>query len=131
MNPTYPETPFEGSNPDVTEAAPDHVSHDPGKTSDIIAKVQLIRVRPNGERLPLTANVCSPYKTLDGFWRTTLLLEGFNEEVPEIYGVDSLQSLFLAIDKVHVALAALVEQGDRLLDEEGRDFLFDRYFRTA
>jgi predicted methyltransferase len=96
-----------------------------------IAKTELVRVRPGGERTVLTVEIGQPYKTPEGIWRTPLALHGLDGRLSDICGEDSLQSLCLALSMVHRRLTSVVEAGDRLVDAEGGVFPFEAYFSTT
>lgn len=93
-----------------------------------IARIELIRVRANGERVTIVTKIGRPYQASAGNWRTPVALHGLDGQACDVYGEDSLQSLALAVEMVHHRLASVVEAGDRLLDTGGGEFPFDAYF---
>ena len=93
-----------------------------------IAKAELVRVRANGERVSIVAEIGQPYQAPQGDWRTPVSLHGLDGRLSDICGEDSLQSLALAVEMVHRRLASIVEDGDRLLDTDGGEFPFETYF---
>jgi|GEM_PF-1388543 len=108
----------------------DRITHEPGKSYDVIAKVELLCVASNGERSSISAAVGSPYKSLGGFWRTPIRFRGFADSTPEIYGEDSLQSLAFALEKIHKELSLIIQRGGRLLDKEGAEISLESYFKS-
>jgi len=107
----------------------DRITHEPGKSYDIIAKLELTRVSQGGERIPISAAIGSPYKTMGGFWRTPIRLKGFGEPTPEVYGVDSMHSLYLAIENIRQWLGSINRHGDNLVDAEGTEMTAEKYFK--
>ncbi|HWB61818.1 MAG TPA: hypothetical protein VG733_20215 [Chthoniobacteraceae bacterium] len=107
----------------------DRITHEPGKSYDIIAKLELIRAAPSGERATISFALGAPYITTDGFWRTPVRITGFGDPSPEVYGIDSLQSLHLAMDVIRKDIASLLAGGDKLMDRDGREFKPAEYFR--
>ena len=95
-----------------------------------IAHLELTRVRTNGQRTLISVKVGPPYKTIEGAWRTPVEIHGLDDRLADIYGVDSLQSLCLAIRLVKARLESAIADGDRLVDSEDSDIPFDAYFKT-
>jgi hypothetical protein len=93
-----------------------------------IAKIDLVRVRPSGERITLTVEIGQPYQSPEGVWQTPVALHGLDGRLSDICGEDSLQSLCVAVKMVHLRLASIIDAGDRLQDAEGGAFPFDAYF---
>ena len=93
-----------------------------------IARTELLGIRRDGAVLALIAEISQPYETPDGSWRTQVALHGLDARPSEVSGDDSLQSLSRAVEMVHRRLADFVEAGDRLVDQEGVDFLLGNDF---
>ena len=87
-------------------------------------------IKPSGERVPVSATVGAPYITLDGFWRTPVRISGFGDPSPEIYGMDSMQALYLALGKIRKELASLAGSGNRLSDLKGHEISMEEYFKV-
>lgn len=107
----------------------DRITHEPGKSYNIIAKLELVRATVSGERHTVSFALGLPYITLDGVWRTPVRISGFGDPSPEVYGIDSLQSLHLAMEIIRKDIISLTRKGDKLLDRSGRDFSFEEYFK--
>lgn len=93
-----------------------------------VAKAHWVRVRPNGERTTITAEIGQPYQMEEGCWGTPVALHGLDGRLSDICGVDSLQSLSLALQLVRRRLASLVAGGDHILFTEGGDVPVQAYF---
>ena len=93
-----------------------------------IAKIDLIRIRKNGERVSVSVEIGQPQKASDSVWRTPVALPGLDGRLSDICGEDSLQSLCLAVEVVRTRLAATIESGERLVDGHGDDFPIETYF---
>jgi hypothetical protein len=93
-----------------------------------IAKTELFWIRKNGERVAMCIEIGQPHKTSDGVWHTPVALRGLDGRLSDICGEDSLQSLCLAAELVHSRLAAVVKNGERLVDGDGGDFPLPAYF---
>jgi hypothetical protein len=121
------------SNPNLQTDPPaaenDRITHEPGKSFDLIAKLDLMRVAPDGGRVPLIFALASPYMTMDGFWRVPMRVTGYAEPAPEIYAVDSIRALFRALEKIHQIMSLLESQGNKFTDSEGNDVTAADYFK--
>ena len=100
------------------------------KSEDTVAQIRLLRVSSAGTKLPVEVRIAKPY--YDGkFWKCPVYLEGFHTKIPDICGMDSLQSLCLAIKMVGELLLHIQQEGDRVIfehDEEEQNFPFEAYF---
>ena len=96
--------------------------------SPAIAKTELVRIRKSGEHVAVSIEIGLPHKIEDGFWRTPVALHGIDGRLPDIAGEDSLQSLCLATEMVYRRLVSVLQDGDRLIDNEGDDFPIETYF---
>ena len=114
-----------------TTVATDRITHEPGKSYDIIAKLELFAVIEGGERREISAAIGSPYETLGGFWRTPVRLKGLGNPTPEIYGEDSLQSLHFALEMIRDEYLKLARQVGKLVDADGREFPIEKYFGSG
>jgi hypothetical protein len=93
-----------------------------------IAKIELIRVRKNGERVSMSAEIGQPHKAPNGVCHTPVALHGLDGRLSDICGEDSMQSLCLAVELVRTRLIAVIESGERLVDSHGDDFPIEAYF---
>lgn len=109
----------------------DHLAHEPGRSFNVIARLKLVWVSPSGEKAPLTFAIAAPYVTLDGFWRTPIEIHGFGDPTPQVLGIDAVQSLYFAIEKIRQTLASLTAQGNKFTDPKGNTFDTEQYFKTG
>jgi hypothetical protein len=93
-----------------------------------IAKTEIVRVRANGDRASIVAEIGQPYQSPEGFWRTPVALHGLDGRLCDICGEDSMQSLSLAVEMVHHRLVSIIENGDQLFDTQGGKFPIEAYF---
>jgi len=107
----------------------------PRESQEVIAttgKVELICVRPNGERVPVTVAVGHPYPTIEGDWACPAEIAGLHGRLTDVHGIDSLQVLCLAIKLVGSLLASFVSEGGRICDAKtGKDVELETYFNAG
>ena len=93
--------------------------------------MELICVRPNGERVTVTVAVGHPYPTMEGDWACPVEIARLDGRLTDVHGMDSLQALCLAIELVGSRLASFVAEGGRILDPKtGKDVELDTYFNA-
>ena len=93
-----------------------------------IANTVLTRIRPGGERVPLTVEIGRQYRARNGTWRTPIKLKGLDRKIADIAGEDSFQSLCLALRMAHSRLAAVIAEGDKPAYDDGSEFPLEAYF---
>jgi len=94
--------------------------------------IELICVRPNGERVPVTVAVGHPYPTIEGDWACPVEIAGLHGRLTDVHGTDSLQTLCLAIKMIGSLLASFVAEGGRIRDPKtGKDVDLDTYFNAG
>ena len=81
-----------------------------------IATLELMEIRPDGERRPIRAQVGAPHYDERGSWACPVLLTSIDETVKEIHGEDSMQALCLALGFINTMLESLTREGSRLVD---------------
>ncbi|MGD0948829.1 MAG: hypothetical protein ABSA52_15565 [Candidatus Binatia bacterium] len=82
-------------------------------------------IRPNGDRVLVTAEIGRLYDSGAGDWACPVTLRGLYDRLTDIHGVDSLQALCLAASLVRKLLTSFVDDGGRVLhpeDESEVDF---------
>jgi len=93
--------------------------------NETVASSRFWCIRPNGDRVLVTAEIGRPYDTGAGDWACPVSLRGLYDRLADIYGVDSLQALCLAASLVRKLLTSFVDDGGRVLhpeDESEVDF---------
>jgi hypothetical protein len=90
-------------------------------TSEIILQSPIDLLAPNGERLTVFVEIGRPYKTSDGPWACPVKIRSLYDNLPDMRGQDSLQSLCLAASLVRSLLAGVIESDGRLLHPNTND----------
>ncbi len=62
------------------------------KNNEPIAQINLLRITPIGNKLPLRIQIGKPFKN-DTAWQCAVSMEGIGQSPLNIYGENSLQSL--------------------------------------
>ena len=81
---------------------------------DSVAHRELMARTPEGKEFSITVRLGQPYKSTDSEWACPVSIEGLHENLRDIRGVDSWQSLQLAFCLALDLLASFVEDGGRL-----------------
>ena len=88
---------------------------------EVIAHRTFRAVSHSGESFPLTVSVGRPYLlsgTQHETWRCPVCVDPVYPNLPDIFGSDSWQALWLAIALVHSQLADFLRRGGRLFYPE-------------
>ena len=95
-----------------------------------IAKRELIGQRADGERFNIVMHLGEPYQESDVSWACPVGLDGIDRRLPDIRGIDSWQSLLLAISLVRSRLEHFVETGGKLywLDQPSLEIALHEIF---
>ena len=95
----------------------------------MISSTLLYGQREGGARFPITIEIGAPYPTEGdgGDWACPVSLKPF-AGIPEVYGVDSLQALCLALNLAYALLSNFKEKGGTLTFEDGEDCPIDAFF---
>ncbi len=80
----------------------------------IFAERSLDLIKPGGERVAFTVLFGLPYPAGEDF-RCPVRFKGWGNPPPDVWGIDSVHALLLAISLVHSLLAAFVERGGRIV----------------
>jgi hypothetical protein len=86
---------------------------------EIIAERKMVYENKDGERKSITIRIGKPYPVRDSEWACPVALDGLYKNLADQYGIDSLQSLNLAIRLARQLLLGLEEEGGRFFLEEG------------
>jgi hypothetical protein len=87
--------------------------------NEIIAERTMIFENKNGARKSITIRIGKPYPVSDSEWACPVALDGLYSNLHDQYGIDSLQSLNLAVSLTRQLLLGLEEDGGRFFFEEG------------
>lgn len=97
-----------------------------------MATLELVEITSADTRRPIRIEVGRPHPDGRGAWACSVLAQGLDAKVREIYGEDSFQALCLAIRHVHTYLKCVLEQGSRLVHVDGAgEFSLEAYFRRS
>jgi hypothetical protein len=69
----------------------------------------------------MSIEIGTPYAVSGDEWRCPVALPGWHDNLPDIAGVDSLQSLALALRTAHTLLGHFEAEGGQLLDPQTRE----------
>jgi hypothetical protein len=79
-----------------------------------LASRHLIGEFPNGERLSITIRIGQPYRVNDVSWACPVALDGVDQQLADMHGIDSWQALLLAISLVRNRLEHFLATGGKL-----------------
>lgn len=81
-----------------------------------IAERELVWVKPDGERVPITLRIGKPYRTKGDDWVCPVAAEGFQTKLADMHGIDSFQALMLAQGLLAKLMIGAVEDGGHFLN---------------
>jgi len=87
--------------------------------NEIIAERKMLFENKNGERKSITIRIGKPYPVSNSEWACPVALDGLYKNLGDQYGIDSLQSLNLAMRLAQQLLSGLEEDGGHFFFEEG------------
>jgi hypothetical protein len=87
--------------------------------NETIAERKIVFENKSGERKSITIRIGKPYAVGDSEWACPVALDGLYKDLHDQHGIDSLQSLNLAIGLARQLLSYLEEEGGRFFLEEG------------
>ena len=92
-----------------------------------VAKLEVIGVRPDGERLGLKAQIGRPRAERDGRWACAIEIAPLKGKVEDVRGTDSFHAVWLACALVLKLLGNLQAEGWRLENADGSEFPLEAY----
>lgn len=95
--------------------------------NDVVATFNVIAVRPDGERVDISAHIGRPEQAETGEWSCPVQLLPFHPQLPGIRGVDSFHAVWLACAFVLKLLQHFKADGAQLLNEDGSEFPLEAY----
>jgi len=96
---------------------------------NLVAKLEVIGVRPEGERLALRAEIGRPREERDGRWACSIELAPLKARLDDVRGTDSFHAVWLALVLVLKLLGNLKDEGWRLENADGSEFPVEDYRR--
>jgi uncharacterized protein DUF6968 len=94
---------------------------------NLVAKLEVVGVRPDGERLPLRAEIGRPREERDGRWVCAIAIAPLENKVEDVRGTDSFHAVWLACALVLTLLGNLQAEGWRLENADGSEFPLEEY----
>lgn len=94
---------------------------------NLVAKLEVIGVRPDGERVPLKAEVGRPKEERDGRWACAIAIAPLETQPEDVRGADSFHAVWLALALVLKLLDNLKDEGWRLENADGSEFPLEDY----
>ena len=79
-----------------------------------IATRTLLAVRPDGQELPVTLRMGVPYEISPEEWACPVALDGLQERLPDMHGIDAWQSIQLVQTLQAQLLRHFIEEGGKL-----------------
>lgn len=90
---------------------------------EIIAEREMVCMKPSGEKFLVTICIGKPYRLSDIEWACPVEAKGLYDKLVDIHGVDSFQSLILAVRMLYQLLKDFIENGGRAFWADGKDEL--------
>jgi hypothetical protein len=94
---------------------------------NLVAKLEVVGIRPEGERLALTAQIGRPREERDGRWACSIAIAPLKSKIDDVRGTDSFHAVWLACALVLKLLGNLKADGWRLESEDGSEFPLEAY----
>jgi len=94
---------------------------------NLIAKLEVVGVRPEGERVELLAEIGRPREERDGRWACEIAIAPLKTRIDDVRGTDSFHAVWLSCSLVLKLLENLRAEGWRLQHHDGSDFPLEAY----
>ena len=94
---------------------------------NLVAKLEVVGVRPDGERLELRAQIGRPREERDGRWACAIEIAPLKGKIEDVRGADSFHAVWLACALVLKLLGNLRDEGWRLENADGSEFPLEDY----
>ena len=94
---------------------------------NLVAKLEVIGVRPEGERLALRAEIGRPREERDGHWACSIAIAPLQSTLDDVRGTDSFHAIWLACALVLKLLENLKTEGWELENRDGSEFPLEAY----
>jgi len=94
---------------------------------NLVAKLEVVGVRPEGERVALRAEIGRPREEHDGRWACEIAIAPLKTRLDDVRGMDSFHAVWLACALVLQLLGNLESDGWRLENEDGSAFPLEAY----
>ena len=94
---------------------------------NLVAKLQVVGVRPDGQRVEFTIEIGRPREERDGRWACAIEIAPLKARLDDVRGADSFHAVWLACALVLQLLGNLKAEGWRLENPDGSEFPLDSY----
>ena len=94
---------------------------------NLVAKLEVVGVRKEGERVELRAEIGRPREERDGRWACAIAIAPLNAKLEDVRGTDSFHAVWLACALVLKLLENLKAEGWRLENDDGSEFPLEAY----
>ena len=93
---------------------------------NLVARLQVAGVRPDGQRVELTVEIGRPREERDGRWACSIAVAPL-KALDDVRGADSFHAVWLACALVLKLLENLRAEGWQLQNRDGSEFPLDAY----
>jgi hypothetical protein len=94
---------------------------------NLVAKLEVVGVRPDGERLELRLEIGRPREERDGRWACSIEVEPLKAKLDDVRGTDSFHAVWLACSLALKLLENLKAEGWGLENRDGSAFPLEAY----
>jgi hypothetical protein len=94
---------------------------------NLVAKLEVVGVRPEGERIALKVEIGRPREERDGRWACSIAVAPLKTKLDDVRGADSFHAVWLACVLVLKLLGNLQAEGWRLENADGSEFPLEDY----
>ena len=94
---------------------------------NLVAKLEVVGVRPEGEHIELRAEIGWPHEERDGRWACAIEIAPLKAKLDDVRGTDSFHAVWLACSLVLKLLENLKADGWRLENADGSEFPLEDY----
>lgn len=94
---------------------------------NLVAKLEVIGVRPGGERLALKVEIGRPREEKDGRWACAVAVAPLKARLEDVRGTDSFHAVWLACVLALKLLDNLKAEGWSLENTDGSEFPLEDY----
>ena len=94
---------------------------------NLVAKLRVVGVRPDGGSLELKAEIGRPREERDGRWACSVAIAPLPTQPDDVRGADSFHAVWLACTLVLKLLENLKAEGWRLENADGSEFPIEEY----
>ena len=94
---------------------------------NLVAKLEVVGVRPEGERIALRVEIGRPREERGGRWACAIAVAPLQTKLDDVHGADSFHAVWLACVLVLKLLGNLQAEGWRLENADGSEFPLEDY----